>query len=58
MLTDMQSSSNISVMNIGFNMRTKFDKYWGDLEKMNSLIFIGTIMDPRYKLKFLEFSVN
>ena len=58
MLTDMQSSSDISVMNMGFNMRVKFDKYWGDLEKMNCLIFIGTIMDPRYKLEFLEFSVN
>ncbi|KAE8671157.1 hypothetical protein F3Y22_tig00111990pilonHSYRG00058 [Hibiscus syriacus] len=33
----------------------KFDKYWGTC---NLLISIGAILDPRYKMKLLEFSFH
>nr|XP_016433515.1 PREDICTED: zinc finger BED domain-containing protein RICESLEEPER 2-like [Nicotiana tabacum] len=33
------------------NMKEKFDKYWGDPEKINKIIFISCILDPRYKLE-------
>ena len=52
------SSSELSVHNMGINMKLKFDKYWGDPQKMNALIFIAAILDPRYKLEFLAFSFN
>ncbi|XP_075102001.1 zinc finger BED domain-containing protein RICESLEEPER 2-like [Nicotiana tabacum] len=32
-------------------MKEKFDKYWGDPGKMNKIIFISCILDPRYKLE-------
>ncbi|XP_070040363.1 zinc finger BED domain-containing protein DAYSLEEPER-like [Nicotiana tomentosiformis] len=32
-------------------MKEKFDKYWGDPVKMNKIIFISCILDPRYKLE-------
>ncbi|XP_075091908.1 zinc finger BED domain-containing protein RICESLEEPER 2-like [Nicotiana tabacum] len=32
-------------------MKGKFDKYWGDPGKMNKIIFISCILDPRYKLE-------
>ena len=36
-----------------FVMKNKFDEYWGDLEKMNLLIFIVTILDPRDKIEYM-----
>ncbi|KAE8812167.1 zinc finger BED domain-containing protein RICESLEEPER 2-like [Hordeum vulgare] len=30
-------------------MKEKYDKYWGDPEKMNKYIFIVAILDPRTK---------
>ncbi|KAF7842233.1 zinc finger BED domain-containing protein RICESLEEPER 2-like [Senna tora] len=37
-------------------MKRKYDKYWGNIENMNLLIFIACLLDPRYKMKFLEFA--
>ena len=39
-------------------MKAKFDKYWGDPTKMNLLIFIANVLDPRYKLEYMEFFLN
>ena len=31
---------------------------WGDSEKMNLLIFIATILDPRDKIEYIEYSLS
>lgn len=31
-------------------MKAKFDKYWGDIDKMNMMIYLGVILDPNLKL--------
>nr|GMD09490.1 zinc finger BED domain-containing protein RICESLEEPER 2-like [Ipomoea batatas] len=36
-------------------MKTKFDKYWGDCNLMMS---IGAILDPRYKMRLIDFAFN
>nr|GMD03661.1 zinc finger BED domain-containing protein RICESLEEPER 2-like [Ipomoea batatas] len=36
-------------------MKTKFDKYWGDCNLMMS---IGAILDPRYKMRLVDFAFN
>ena len=38
-------------------MKDKFDKYWGDPEKMNFIIFFANILDPTNKLEYMEFSL-
>ena len=38
-------------------MRMKYDKYYGTPDKMNPLVYIATIFDPRYKLVGLELSL-
>ena len=43
---------------MGFSMKSKFDKYWGDPQKMNMLIFIANILIPRDKIEFMGFSLN
>ncbi|XP_039035898.1 zinc finger BED domain-containing protein RICESLEEPER 2-like [Hibiscus syriacus] len=40
---------------MAMKMKKKFDKYWGTC---NLLISIGAILDPRYKMKLLEFSFH
>ncbi|XP_042387920.1 zinc finger BED domain-containing protein RICESLEEPER 1-like [Zingiber officinale] len=39
-------------------MESKFKKYWGNLEKMNKLVFLGHILDPRYKLQMIGFHLG
>ena len=38
-------------------MRMKYDKYYGAPDKMNALVYIAAIFDPRYKLVGLELSL-
>ncbi|XP_019194888.1 PREDICTED: zinc finger BED domain-containing protein RICESLEEPER 2-like [Ipomoea nil] len=38
---------------MGSHMKQKFEKYWGDPEKMNFLIFYATILDPRDKIEYM-----
>ncbi|KAL6141319.1 hypothetical protein ACLB2K_059609 [Fragaria x ananassa] len=40
---------------IGIAMKEKFDKYWGRLEDMNKICLIVVLMDPRYKVLYLEY---
>uniref|UniRef100_A0A3Q7G0U9 HAT C-terminal dimerisation domain-containing protein n=1 Tax=Solanum lycopersicum TaxID=4081 RepID=A0A3Q7G0U9_SOLLC len=40
------------------NMKEKFDKYWGDAEKMNKMIFIPCVLDPRHKFSTLGFALE
>jgi hypothetical protein len=28
-------------------MKMKYDKYWGDFEKINPLLFVASLLDPR-----------
>ncbi|KAI3811932.1 hypothetical protein L1987_16630 [Smallanthus sonchifolius] len=45
--------SNTSLCDIAKAMKVKFDKYFGNLEKMNVLLYFALILDPRNKVKFL-----
>jgi len=38
-------------------MRMKYDKYYGTPKKMNPLVYIAPIFDPRYKFVGLEVSL-
>ena len=39
-------------------MQTKFEKYWGEGEKINPLLYVTVVFDPRKKLRFLKFSFS
>ncbi|XP_060178296.1 zinc finger BED domain-containing protein RICESLEEPER 2-like [Lycium barbarum] len=40
------------------NMKEKFDKYRGNPEKMNNMIFISCVLDPRHKLVSVGFALK
>ncbi|XP_031127642.1 zinc finger BED domain-containing protein RICESLEEPER 2-like [Ipomoea triloba] len=50
MLSEMMEAESASVNLMGSNMKTKFEKYWGDPDKMNAIIFYANILDPRDKI--------
>ncbi|KAG6496195.1 hypothetical protein ZIOFF_044043 [Zingiber officinale] len=42
-----------SLQEVAKRMESKFIKYWGNLEKVNKLVFLGHILDSRYKLQMI-----
>ncbi|CAH9120752.1 unnamed protein product [Cuscuta epithymum] len=40
------------------SMNLKFDKYWGTPEKMNHMMFLGLILDPRYKMEYVNYCLK
>nr|KYP42980.1 Putative AC9 transposase [Cajanus cajan] len=42
----------------GFNMKQKYNKYWGNINNINQLLYFGVIFDPRYKFEFVDWSVK
>ncbi|KAE8661495.1 Detected protein of unknown function [Hibiscus syriacus] len=46
-LRDVQLSADVEFSVMAMRMKDKFEKYWGDIEKMNMLVFVGCVFDPR-----------
>ncbi|KAK9162882.1 hypothetical protein Syun_003784 [Stephania yunnanensis] len=41
-----------------YSMEEKFEKYWGDNERANLLLYVAVILDPRYNLKPMVHCLN
>ncbi|KAJ9557040.1 hypothetical protein OSB04_011654 [Centaurea solstitialis] len=39
---------------LGTEMRQKYDKYWGDFEKLNEFMYFAVLLDPTMKSAFIE----
>ncbi|KAG6625089.1 hypothetical protein CIPAW_16G071900 [Carya illinoinensis] len=56
---DMEcQNQNLVVGLMATNMKKKFNKYWGNLDNMNMLLFVGILLDPRYKMRYLDFELE
>ncbi|KAK7331047.1 hypothetical protein VNO77_25257 [Canavalia gladiata] len=53
-----QASLNLNTIlaNMGYEMKKKYDKYWGQIIHVNPLLYFGVILDPSYKFKYIEWS--
>ncbi|KZV27740.1 hypothetical protein F511_38740 [Dorcoceras hygrometricum] len=49
----MPDTIDPSLQEVAKRMESKFRKYWGDIERVNKLVFLGYILDPRYKLQMI-----
>ena len=54
-LSDLASSSDPLLSTMAASMKKKYDKYWGNAENINPLLFLAVVLDPRYKLKYLKY---
>lgn len=48
-------SDDFALANMAEKMKLKFNKYWGNPDKTNKIIYIAVIMDPIYKIEFMHF---
>ena len=55
-ISNLVKSQNTLLKSTTTNMQTKFEKYWGEGEKINPLLYVTVVFDPRKKLRFLKFS--
>ncbi|KAG5528854.1 hypothetical protein RHGRI_029495 [Rhododendron griersonianum] len=40
---------------MAIEMKRKFERYWGDQEKFNPLLYVAVAMDPRFKLSLVKY---
>ncbi|KAH0698365.1 hypothetical protein KY285_015061 [Solanum tuberosum] len=57
-LNQLISNEDHVLAKMAENMMEKFDKYWGDTEKMNKMVFIPCVLDPRHKFSTLGFALK
>ncbi|CAL9005012.1 unnamed protein product [Prunus brigantina] len=50
-----QTHTSTVLKDMTCSMKMKFEKYWGDLDKVNQLSMVALVLDPRYKFGNLEF---
>jgi hypothetical protein len=57
-INKMCNSDDVFLKSMALKMRKKYDKYWGKIEHLNMLLMISTVLDPRYKLKYVNWSID
>ena len=45
-ISNLVKSQNTLLKNTTTNMQTKFEKYWGEGEKINPLLYVTMVLDP------------
>ncbi|KAH9679903.1 BED-type domain-containing protein [Citrus sinensis] len=53
-LTALQESTDPWVSSMAYSMRKKIDKYWESTRKINKMLIIASILDPRAKMDFAK----
>ncbi|GAB4833632.1 hypothetical protein Ancab_039952 [Ancistrocladus abbreviatus] len=53
-----QWCDDLSFNSMASKMMEKFESYWGNPEKINMLMFIAVVLDPRYKYEYVEFGIH
>ncbi|CAE5959417.1 unnamed protein product [Arabidopsis arenosa] len=52
-LTAMKKSQDKDVQSMVTPMKEKFDKYWDGVKKINKMLIIASVLDPRCKMEFV-----
>ena len=53
-LTALQESTYPWVSSMAYSMRENFDKYWESTGKINKMLIVAYILDPRVKMDFTK----
>jgi hypothetical protein len=54
-LNDMCVSDDPIMSAMAANMKIKYDKYWGSIDRINLMLYVAFVLDPRFKMKALVF---
>ena len=57
-ITRMTLSQDEQKRNMAISMKTKYDKYWDNVDNMNYLLYIAVILDPRNKLAYVSYCIE
>ncbi|KAH0711976.1 hypothetical protein KY289_007935 [Solanum tuberosum] len=52
------SRDDVDLSKMASGMKEKFKKYWGTPEKMNKMLFIASVLDPRNKFMYVSFALE
>ena len=55
LLIGWSNEHNSILRNMVINMKSKHNKYWGSVKKINKLVFLVVMLNPRYKLDYVGF---
>ncbi|XP_054791204.1 zinc finger BED domain-containing protein RICESLEEPER 2-like [Prosopis cineraria] len=54
LLDENVESDDPLLREMSLSMKRKYDKYWGATDNLNPLLIIAVILDPRYKLAYIN----
>ncbi|KAG5548554.1 hypothetical protein RHGRI_014043 [Rhododendron griersonianum] len=57
-LSEWSQSMDYCLSSMAIKMKKKFDKYWGKFEKVNLLLLLAVVLDPRCKIRYLRFGYS
>ncbi|CAN1351908.1 Putative AC transposase [Linum perenne] len=57
-LNEWITSTDPELSKMAMQMKDKYEKQWRKVEKNNELLCIAAMLDPRYKLRFVEFVLS
>ncbi|CAN0875623.1 Zinc finger BED domain-containing protein RICESLEEPER 1 [Linum grandiflorum] len=58
LLKKWEGSPDYDLSLMASKMRIKYEKYWGDIEKMNKLLYIDIVLHPRRKMSFVDYTLD
>ena len=53
-IIELCDNEDVSLHLMARGMSSKLDKYWGKFDKVNLLLFVAIVIDPRYKLNYIQ----
>ncbi|KAK1385173.1 zinc finger BED domain-containing protein RICESLEEPER 2-like [Heracleum sosnowskyi] len=54
-LSNLMSSGDMLLSRMAERMKLKFEKYWENYKNINFLLYIAVVLDPRFKLRYVQF---
>ncbi|KAL0017678.1 hypothetical protein SO802_004747 [Lithocarpus litseifolius] len=57
-ISHLIKSQNHLLKNLATKMEAKFENYWGKGDKINQLLYVVVVLDPRKKMRFLKLSFS
>ncbi|KAK6915218.1 hAT-like transposase, RNase-H fold, partial [Dillenia turbinata] len=51
-------SEDSGTASMASTMKRKYDKYWGNIDKINIFLFIVVVLDPRFKLNYVNWVIE